>query len=344
MLQLPLRPLVPLSALALLGWCWYTFRKKRDLYEGSKEQSLVSFVAGKQSMVENVVIQEAAANESSLAAQDTKTHCHFQSQVQKGDQNLDGNCSQLSSTVDDSSVSSGASQFTVLTSTPVVQHVKGIRPEPEGQVSRTQAFLLLAEKTETELEKEDDIVKGHSDFKAIETESFVQQPTGIVCPKEHDVTNVSENPSLSEADGLVVEVISGAQEEIAAIGGGILKRKDLVGPSVTPETQVQVQKEIDENNSLAVTKKSLDALTKTVEESVSLAHKPSDPSSTFLTQRDSGCSTCLSEDTVDAEKAPSKSKAVEKTSSTVSVSSETHYSIARKNGKLSRQTTDTSKG
>ncbi|MCJ8742238.1 hypothetical protein PDJAM_G00079760 [Pangasius djambal] len=342
MLPSPLRPLVPLSALALLGWCWYTFRKKRSLCERAKEELLVSSAARKQSMVENVAVQEAAADGSTLAARDVKTHCHFQSQEkQEGDQNLDSNCSLLSSTMDDSSVLSGASQVTILTSTPIVRLLKGIRPEPEGEVSRAQASLLLAEKPETEPGKEDDAVKGHSDFKAIEMESFTKQPTGIVHPKEHGVTDVSEKqservPSLSEADCRVVEVINGATEEITAIGGGILKRKGHAEPRVTPQSQVQLQKEIDENNSLAVTKTDLDGLTKTVEES--------DPLSTFLAGKDSGCSTCYSEDGVEAEKASSKSQAVEKTSSTVPVSSETPHAVARKNGKLSGQKADASKG
>ncbi|KAB5543288.1 hypothetical protein PHYPO_G00077350 [Pangasianodon hypophthalmus] len=350
MLQSPLRPLVPLSALALLGWCWYTFRKKRSLCERAKEELLVSSAARKQSMVENVAVQEAAADGSTLAAQDVKTHCHFQSQEkQESDQNLDPNCSQLSSTMDDSSVLSGASQATILTSTPIVRLLKGIRPEPEGEVSRAQASLLLAEKPETDPGEEDDTVKGRSDIKAFEMESFTKQPTGIVCPKEHGVTNVSEKqservPSLSEADGLVIEVINGATEEITAIGGGILKRKGHAEPRVTPQSQEQLQKEIDENNSLAVTKTDLDVLTKTVEESVSSPDMPCDPLSTFLAGKDSGCSTCHSEDGLEAEKTSSKSQTVEKTSSTVPVSSETHHAIARKNGKVSRQKADASKG
>lgn len=331
---------MPLSALALFGWCWYTFRKKRNLFKRAKEEMLVSSAARKQSMVENVAVQEA--NGSTQAVQDVKTHCHFQSQEkQKGNQNLERNCSQLNSTIDDLSMLSGASQATIHTSTPVVQRLKGIRPEPEGEVSRARASLLLAEKPEMELEKEEDPVKGHSDFKQIETESFAQQHSGIVCPKEHGVTNVTEKqneraPSLSEDEGLVIEVISDATEEIAAIGGGILKKKGLAEPSVTPQNQVQLQKEIDENNSLVVNKKNLGALAKTVEESVSSAHKPSDPSSKCLTERDSGCSTYHPEVGVEAEKDSSRSRAVEKTS--------LHHPIARKNGKLSRQKTEAFKG
>lgn len=341
MLQSPLRPLVPLSALALLSWCWYTFRKKRNLCERAKEELLVSSAARKQSMVENVAVKEAAVNGNTLAAQDVKTPCHFQPQEkQEGDQNLDRNCSQLSTTMD-------TSQATILTFTPIVRLLKGIRPEPEGEVSRAQAPLILAEKPETELEKEEDIVEGHSDLKAIETESFAQQPTGIVCPKEHGATNMSENqsegsPSVSEATGPFIEVINGATEEITAIGGGILKRKGPAELKATPQSQVQLQKEIDESNGLAVTKKDLvGALKKTVKESLSSAHKPSDPPSTFPAGKDSGCN---SEDGVEAEKTSSKSQAVEKTSSSVSGPPETRHALARKNGKLSRQKADASKG
>ncbi|XP_053502179.1 uncharacterized protein akap1a isoform X2 [Ictalurus furcatus] len=348
MLQLPLRPLVPLSALALLGWCWYTFRRKRNPCERAEEGLLCSSAARKQSMAANVAIQEAAADGSALAAQDVIKHCHFHSQEkQEGGQNLDCNFSQLSSTTDDSSVTSGASQATVLVSTPIVRLLKGIRPEPEGEVSRAQASLLLAEKPEMEPEKQDDTIKGLSDFKVIETEAFAEQPTRIVCPEEHGVTNGSEKRregGPSEVDGLAVEVLDGATGEIPAIGGGILKRKSPSEPRVTPQSQVRLRKEIDENNSLAVTKEDLGALTQTAEESVSSAHKPSNPPSAFPAGEDSGCSTWRSEDSVDAEKASSKSRAVEKTSSAVPLSSGSRYAVARKNEKLSRQKSDASKG
>lgn len=340
MLKLPVRPLVPLSALALLGWCWYTVRKKRNLCERAEEQFLVSSAARKQSIAENVTIQEAASGN----ALDLKTH--FQSQEKLADdQNHDLNSSQPSSTMEDSSVLSATSQTTILTSTPVL---KGIRPEPEGEVSKVQASLLLAEKPETETDKEDENVKGHSDIKAIKTESFAQQPTGIVCPKEHGVTNVSEKqydsgPCLSEADGLVVEVISGVAEEITAIGG-ILKRKGHVEPRVTPQSQAQLEKTDEVSNILAVTKRDPGALTKTMEESVSSTHKQNDPPTLLPPWEDSGCSMCHSEDGVEAEKASSKSQAVEKMSCNVSLSSESHQAIAPKNGNLSRQKADTSEG
>ncbi|KAG7322622.1 hypothetical protein KOW79_013968 [Hemibagrus wyckioides] len=339
MLQLPLRPLVPLSALALLGWCWYTFRKKRNLRERVREELVVSSAARKQSITESFSIQEAGASGSTPAAQDMETY--FQSQdKQEDDQNLDHNCSQPSSTMDESSVLSGASQATILTSTPIVQLQKGIRLEPEGEVSEAQASLLLAEKPETETNKEDDNVKGRSNIKAINTESFAQQPTRIVCSKEHGVANVSEKqnergPSLSEVDGLVVEVISGVTEEITAIGG-ILKRKGHMEPRVTPQN-------FEVDNMLAVTKKDLGALTKAVEETVSPAHKLNDPPTAFPAWEDSGCSTWHSQDGVEVEIASGNSQSAEKTSSTVSLSSESHQAIAPKNGKLSRQKADASK-
>lgn len=330
-------PLVPLSAVALLGWCWYTFRKKRNPCARVKEDLSDSSAARKQSMVENVTVQEAAASGSTIAVQDVKTHSHFQSQVKhEDDQNLDRNCSQLSSTMDDLSGLPGSSQATVLTSTPIAQHLKGIRPEPEGEVSRAQASLLLAEKPENEPEKEGDGIKSHLDCKAIETESCAHQPTGIVCSKEHGVTNVSEKQSeqalsLSEVNGLVTEVIDGAAEEITAIGGDILKRKGLVDLRITPLSQVQPQEEMDENDGLAGTKGDLGALSETAKERGPSAHRLSDSSSTFLSGKDSGCSTYHSEYGAEAE------KAVEKTSSTVSGSSDLHHALARKNGKLSRQ-------
>lgn len=298
-------------------------------------------------MAKNITVQEVSANGNTVAAQDVKTHCHFQPQEkQEGDEQVDRNCSQLSSSTDESSVLTGLSCATVLTSTPVVRHLKGIRPEPEGEVSRAQASLLLAEKPETELEKEDDTVKDHLDFKEIERESFAQQPTGIECSKEHDVTNVSDKqrervPTLSEATNLVVEVINSVTEEIVPIGDGILRSKGLAEPRSAPQSQVKPQG--IESKSLVVTMND-HALSHTVEESASSVHKPSDTSSTFLTGKDSGCSTCLSEDGIDAEKAASKSQAVEKTYSAVSVSSEIHHTLATKNGNLLRQKTDASKG
>ncbi|KAF4082335.1 hypothetical protein AMELA_G00150370 [Ameiurus melas] len=343
MLQLPLRPLVPLSAVALLGWCWYAFRRKRNLCERAEEGLLCSFAARKQSMAANVAIQEAAATGSALAAQDMITGCRFPSQEkQEGGQNLDCTFSQLGSTTGNSSVTSGASQATVLVSTPIVRLLKGIRPEPEGEVSRAQASLLLAEKPE----KSDDTVKGLLDSKVIETEVFAEQPARIVCVEEPGVSNASEKRcegGPSEAHGLAVEVLDGATEEIPAVGGGVLKRKGHSEPRVTPQGQAQLRKELDENNSLAVTKEDLGARIKTAEESVSSAHKPSDPPSTFPAGEDSGCSTCPPEDGVNSEKASSKSRAVEKTSSAVPVSSESCYAVARKNEKLSRQKADASK-
>lgn len=286
-------------------------------------------------VAENITVQEVSTNRNTVAEQDVKTHCNFQSQEkQEGNENVDRVCSLQSSSMDESSVLSVFSCTAVLTSTPVVQN--GIRPEPEGEVSRAQAALLLAEKPETEPEKEETAVKGHLDFKEIETESFPQQPTGIVCSQEHNVTNMSDKqservPTLSEATSLVVEVIDSVTEEIVPIGGGILKGNGLV------------EKEINENKSLVVTKND-HTLGHTMEESVTLVHKPSDTSSVLLTGKDSGCSTCLSEDGIEVEKAASKSQAVEKTSSTVLISSEIHHSIARKNGKPLRQKTDASKG
>lgn len=339
MLPLPFRPLVPLSALALLGWCWYTFRKKRNLCESVRDELVVSSAARKQSITESLSIQEVVASGSTLAAQDMKTY--FQSQdKQEGDPNLDHNCSQPRSTMDESSVLSGASQAP-LTSTPIVQLQKGIRLEPEGEVSEAQASLLLAEKPETEMNKEDDDIKGHSNIKAINMESFAQQPTGIVCSKEHGVANMSEKqnervPSLSEVDGLVVEVISGVTEEITATGG-ILKRKGHMEPRVTLQN-------FEVDNMLAVTKKDIGALTKAVEETVSPAHKLNDPPTTFPAWEDSGCSTWHSEDGVEVEKASGNSQSAEKTSSTVSLSSESHQAVAPKKGKLSRQKADASKG
>ncbi|KAF5902407.1 A-kinase anchor protein 1, mitochondrial-like isoform X1, partial [Clarias magur] len=345
MLQLPLRPLVPLSALALLGWCWYTFRKKNNLQQNTKEGLSVSSAARKQSTVKTVVEQDTAVAESETTpeAQDVKTHCHFQSQEkQVEDQNVDHGCSQLCSTMSESSVLSAASHATILTSTPIVRLVKGVRPEPEGEVARAQASLLLAETPETEPEKEDDSVKGRSDFKEMkETESFSQQPTGIVCPRENGVTTMSEkqrerSPSLSESGGLVVKAINGATEEITAIGGGILKRKGHVEPRVTSQSQVQLQKEIEKNNSLAVTKMA--------DESVSSVHTPREKYSTFPAGEDSGCSMWHSEEGVEAERVFSKFQAVEKKSGSVSVSFKTYQATDQKSEKLTSAKADASKG
>ncbi|TSM28214.1 A-kinase anchor protein 1, mitochondrial [Bagarius yarrelli] len=288
MLQLPLKPLVPLSALALLGWCWYTFRKKRA------EKLLVSSTAKNQSMAEKVDVREAAASKGTPETQDVKIHCYFQSQEKpEDDQNLDDNFSQPSSTMEELSVLSGASLATIVTSTPL----KGIRPEPEGEVSKARAFLLLAEKPETETDKMNDKVKSHSDgneIKEPETE------TGSI---------------LCEAECPGVQVIGGATEEIKAI----LKRKGLPEPVATPEVKTI----------LVDTEKDLGALTKTVEKSVSSAHKPIEP----LLEEDSGCSTFHSENGVEAKKTFSESQAVEKTS-TVSVS---FKAVEPRNEKLSRQ-------
>ncbi|XP_046716410.1 A-kinase anchor protein 1, mitochondrial [Silurus meridionalis] len=348
MLQSPLRPLVSLSALALLGWCWYTFRKKRNLCETAEEELFVSSAARKQSMVENTSVHGAAMNGSTLAAQDANIQTQHKPDA---DQNLDHHWSQLSSTMDDFSILPGTSEVAILTSTPIKQLVKGIRPEPEGEVSRAQASLLLAEKPETEPEKVDDADEGYSDYKAIETESFAEQPTGIVCPNEHGVTNVSEkrserSPSLSEADVPVVEVSNGATEEITAVGGGILKRKGHAERRVTPQSQEQpkLQKEIDKSNSSVDTKKDLCALSKTVEENVPLEHSLSDPPPTSPAGEDSGCSTCHSEDGGDAEKTLSKSPAMEKTSTSGSAASESCHDLARKNEENPRQKSDTSRG
>lgn len=120
MLPSPLRPLVPVSALALLGWCWFTFRKRRISVRVKQENEAADHLAG------------------------NNTDVDFRSEFQKKQEDVPSDSSP--STDQDPRV--GSVRARDGTSTPIVR----LRPEPEGEVSQRDESSSVVEEPEMETE------------------------------------------------------------------------------------------------------------------------------------------------------------------------------------------------
>ncbi|KAI4887779.1 hypothetical protein NFI96_026244 [Prochilodus magdalenae] len=265
MLPLPLRPLVSLSALALLGWCWYNFRRRRrNLLCQVKEEP----TANMQCLMESLVEQEAATNRS-RSSQDLKPEHHVHPQEKQEQESILSSCvssDQNSGPVEPSDCSHvsrsaldnlepvlpGAAPTSTPASSPALRPLKGDRPEPEGEVSEALASALVAEKLETETEKGSiaskdcsDVAAGenHPSWPETDADSSVQQPPRTVCPKEHELPSLLENQSEQEVEqlscSLVKEAIRAATAEILATGGISLKGKSQEEPGETLLTDIQ---------------------------------------------------------------------------------------------------------
>uniref|UniRef100_A0A3B4E1H8 Tudor domain-containing protein n=1 Tax=Pygocentrus nattereri TaxID=42514 RepID=A0A3B4E1H8_PYGNA len=353
MLPLPLRPLVSLSALALLSWCWYTIRRRRRnlIYQVREDETAP--IANMQSLKEDLVEQETATDVG-RTSQDLKPYHHLhplEKQEQEVsmssgdsiDQNLNlefSDCPHVSSpALDKLPVLPGASPAIITASSPTLQPLKGDRPEPEGEVSEAQASALVAEKLETETEKDSIASKGHTDIVTDEispswpesdTISSVQQSPMTICSKAHELPSLPDNLSEEEVEqlsySLVKEAIRAATEEILATGDISLKRKDQEEPRETLlidiQTDAQGLRDINKIEGLSVKegkavcssvpktpREDYCTLSHTAKGGVSSVDNPSDQSmspSIFQAGEDSGCSTCYSEDGMLAEEATAR--------------------------------------
>ncbi|XP_062870400.1 A-kinase anchor protein 1, mitochondrial [Trichomycterus rosablanca] len=264
MLPSPLRPLVPVSALALLGWCWYTLRKRRRgnrvkeerlKASGVKMHNLKEIFADQEVAANNLLMEKDIKMDFTLEFQEKQEHDSSSSSSPYSDQNLDLGCSNVSS-VGELSVVHEHSQGNITTSTPIVR----LRPEPEGEVSQAEESSSVVEKPEMETEDNTTTFKGRSEIKTNEIEPSAQKPAAT-------------------------DVICNATEE-TTVTGVILKVKDQEEPKETLHSQIEFQKDIRKNKSL-----SLSILTKTVDESPSICQ----------TGEDSGYSMSHSEDGTETE-------------------------------------------
>ncbi|KAG9263091.1 A-kinase anchor protein 1, mitochondrial-like [Astyanax mexicanus] len=383
MLSPHLRPLVPLSALALLGCCWYAFRKRRrrNLGEQIKEEE-ASTSASLQSL------KDSPGEQEGRTPQDLKLHyCLHAVETQEQDgssspsSHSDHNLNLKDSSPDSSQANSSImdelpilhetllTNTTTSTSTPRL--LKGDRPEPEGEISEAQASALLSMKLEMENEKDSNTSKGHQDFKAGETNtswpesdanSSVQQPPSIVSSKGHLVTMLSETKSNKKVEqvsaSLVNEAIHAATEEILTTSDVILQKKDQL------QTEDQDKKDISKNKALLmqecktgsspvpnIVQKDCATHTKTVEERI---YSVGDLNDQSQVGEDSGCSTCHSEDWISAEEASCRGELWSSPSEQgfgppVSVGSESKtpemlLNLGRRNGNCQEDKADVSKG
>ncbi|XP_072515274.1 A-kinase anchor protein 1, mitochondrial [Salminus brasiliensis] len=282
MLLPPLRPLVPLSALALLGCCWYALRKRRRILREQVKEEEAPSGANIQSLKDSLAKQEEAANES----RPLQNYCLHAVEIQEqegflrpsahSDHNLNlkvSDSSQANSSIMyELPVLPDVSPPNITTSTPTPRLLKGDRPEPEGEISEAQASARLSEKLETETEKDSTASKGHQDFKTGETNtswpesdanSSVQPPPRIVRPKGHLVASLSENQGEKEVErvssSLVKAAILAATEEILATGDVFLKKKDQEEPRETllseVQTDAQDERDIGKNEGLLTSMK-----------------------------------------------------------------------------------------
>ncbi|XP_035391645.1 A-kinase anchor protein 1, mitochondrial isoform X1 [Electrophorus electricus] len=260
MLPRSLRPLMPLSALALLGWCWYIFKRKRSTGVQVEESGLVfpSAAMGKQG---------AVGCGSSPRAQDRNA-----GQLQKGpmdswscssnsDRSVDPEASDNSSlnrTIDESVLSAPLLSDTP-TSSLTPRPLKGVRPEPEGGASEARASALLTEKPEAETERDGVISKGLLGL----LDSTVAQTTRTASPTKRraEVLVPQELEHLPFA--LDKEVQGDVTEEILMTGDIVLKRKHQEEPSGFPLSEVEtvtqdhLQWDTGKNGILLVSRKEL---------------------------------------------------------------------------------------
>ncbi|XP_043085201.1 A-kinase anchor protein 1, mitochondrial [Puntigrus tetrazona] len=182
---LSFRPLISVSVLTLLGWCWYSFRRRRR----TKAPLWTK---------ENVCSDRSSPVHSSSAGS---------SILGESDLKMDHS-------------NSGSSEIKNLTSTPSkVGLTKGVRPEPEGEVS-----VRLPETLRTEQEKDNIADEDHPDCEVNEDVSGLESDSGFTTDS-HTLTEQQSGPfrldshddsSLSPDGDVNLEKISSVQVEQAA--------------------------------------------------------------------------------------------------------------------------------
>ncbi|XP_076842784.1 uncharacterized protein akap1a isoform X2 [Brachyhypopomus gauderio] len=270
MLPRLLRPLVPFSALALLGWCWYVFRRKRRAcMQVEKDDMATCSLTPSSADVLSLDKQGASVYDTALTPQN-RHMSHLQQEHGSssgscnGDQSLDledSGYSSLNSTIDHP-VLSASSPYGTPISSPSPRLLKGLRPDPEGRVSEIWASVLLAEKPDAETE--DVVSRG---FRASEMDSAIAQTTRTVSFRrrgaERQFLKRLENfPSSTGKD-----VPHTAMEEILVSGDSDLKRNRQQNPCGNPMSEAEIvtqdhlEMETSMNGSLLVTSKELHAPT-----------------------------------------------------------------------------------
>ncbi|XP_026129750.1 A-kinase anchor protein 1, mitochondrial-like [Carassius auratus] len=188
---LSFRPLISVSVLTLLGWCWYSFRRRRPTTYPlcSKETVCCSDRSSP--------VHSSSADSSILGESDLNMH-HS---------------------------NSGSSEIKNLTSTSSKTGLtKGVRPEPEGEVS-----VRFPETLQTEQEKDDvageshpdwgevseddsrlesDLVCLSSDHLATDSHTLTEQQSGPVRLDSHNGSNLTPDGGLNQEN---LEKISSVQ-------------------------------------------------------------------------------------------------------------------------------------
>lgn len=297
---LSFRPLVSVSVLTLLGWCWYSFRRRRTTAPLWTEEEVCFSDRSRP-----VNSSPAPADSSILGESDLKM-----------DHNIPGS-SEISNFTDSSPVLHMRNRTCT---SPVTGLTKGVRPEPEGEVS-----VRFPETLQAGQEKDNIAGEGHPDCREVSEDdsglesdlvflssnclsndshpSTGQQP-GSVHLDSHDSSSLSDfstdrglSPENMEkiSSVLVQQIIEAAAEDWK--NQEPIDLRELGGVSIPPEGEFQSaaqepfnQQSISGDNNNRVS----------LQGAVSFREKlPSHLGASV--GDDSGCGSCFSEDASGAE-------------------------------------------
>ncbi|KAI7793669.1 A-kinase anchor protein 1, mitochondrial [Triplophysa rosa] len=262
-MQLPYRPLVSVSVVTLLGWCWYSFRRRRTAHLLTEED--VCFLDEK-----SLESSSPAGSESNLQM----------------DHSFSG--SDISNSTDASKV--------LKTNNPGIPTApgltKGVRPDPEGEVSirsrnektiiSTEDLPHCGEACEDDSGLESDPVSLSASCLSIST----GQQSGPVSSDSHESSNLSDlSPDQEDTEkinsSLVQQVIAGEKCELDC--------------ALRPQEDPVQRQNFNEDSS--------DDSSKTPLQTIGSFRERSLGSSVG---NDSGCGSCLSEDAVRADRLTSE--------------------------------------
>ncbi|ROL54192.1 A-kinase anchor protein 1, mitochondrial [Anabarilius grahami] len=169
---LSFRPLVSISVLTLLGWCWYSFRRRRRTIAPLWTEEEVCFLDRSRP------VHSSPADSSILGESDLKM-----------DHNILGS-SEISNFTDSSPV---LDIRNLACTSPVTGLTKGVRPEPEGEVSVRSPETLLTG-------KEKDSIAGEGHPEVCEDDCGLE--SDLVCLSSNCLSNDS-HPSTGQQPGSV---------------------------------------------------------------------------------------------------------------------------------------------
>ncbi|KAK7120782.1 hypothetical protein R3I94_020690 [Phoxinus phoxinus] len=160
---LSFRPLASVSVLTLLGWCWYSFRRRRRTTAPLWTEEEVCFLDRSRSL------HSSPADSSTLGESDLKM-----------DHSISGS-SEISKFTDSSPV------LDMCSTSPLTGLTKGVRPEPEGEVS-----VRFPETLQTGQEKDNIAGEGHPDCREVfEDDSGLE--SDLVCLSSNCLSNDSHS-------------------------------------------------------------------------------------------------------------------------------------------------------